>query len=59
MVSKFFRPMPIMVRCPDCKHEYDEDYVDFINIEEDMEGRDILTFHCPLCDKPVKSLRRG
>ena len=58
MTSRFFKPMPIMVRCDECEHEYDEDYVDFINLEEGPEGRDVLTFRCPMCDKPAKSLRR-
>lgn len=49
----------IQVRCPECGETHDERKVQFENIEEDIQGRDVLTFVCPGCDKTVKSLRRG
>jgi len=48
----------IRVRCSDCKQEFDERKVEFENIEEDMQGRDIMTFQCPICKKSQKSYRR-
>jgi len=37
----------------------DEKTVKVENIEEDMQGQDVLTFTCPECGKSHKSLRRG
>jgi len=34
-----------------------EEDVECTNIEEDMEGRDIVTFQCPNCEKEQKSVR--
>jgi hypothetical protein len=36
-----------------------EDSVEFENIEEDIYGRDVLTFKCPACGKTHQSLRLG
>jgi hypothetical protein len=33
--------------------------VKFINIEEDIQGADILTFECPHCKTQQKSKRFG
>jgi len=33
--------------------------VEFLNIEEDIQGRDVLTFTCPKCKKTHKSYRLG
>lgn len=37
----------------------EEEIMEFINISEDFQGRDILTYKCPLCDEIHKSLRVG
>ena len=51
-----YRPI-ILVWCKKCKQWVDEDETEFIDIEEDFEGRDLLTFrHCGV---ESKSLRRG
>jgi len=49
----------ITLLCPECGIRNEEDIVEFLNIEEDMQGRDVLTFKCHYCGKPVKSLRYG
>lgn len=49
----------INVYCRQCKAWIDEDTVDFLDIEEDFEGRDLMTFRCPTCKTISKSLRRG
>ena len=36
-----------------------EDEVDCTNIEEDMQGRDVVTFDCPNCGEEDTSLRLG
>ena len=33
--------------------------VEFENIEEDIQGQDVLTFKCPKCGETHKSLRFG
>lgn len=37
----------------------DEKDVTFLNIEEDFQGRDLLTFTCPVCSETHKSYRLG
>jgi len=49
----------IYVNCTFCKDRYDEKEVKFIDIEEDIQGRDIMTFECPVCKNEVRSLRFG
>ena len=49
----------IYVACSKCGNQYDEEKVESINIEEDIQGRNVLTFRCPICKKNAKSLRRG
>ena len=49
----------IYVRCKTCDEWIDEDTTEFVNIEEDFQGRDILTFKCPKCKTKSESLRRG
>ena len=49
----------IYVRCHKCDDWIDEEKVDFIDIEEDFQGRDVLTFKCPICKVTARSLRRG
>lgn len=49
----------VKVTCPTCKNMFNEDAVEFINIEEDIQGRDLLTFKCPVCNEPKKAYRLG
>jgi hypothetical protein len=35
------------------------DDVEFLDIEEDFQGRDLMTFHCPRCDREHQSLVRS
>lgn len=48
----------IYVSCSNCG-KIDEKKVKFINIEEDIQGRDVLTFECPTCKTTQKSMRFG
>jgi RNase P subunit RPR2 len=50
----------LTVICPTCRRRQDSESVTFRGIEEDMQGRDVLTFDCPVCGaKMVESLVFG
>jgi endogenous inhibitor of DNA gyrase (YacG/DUF329 family) len=49
----------IKVNCGKCHKWIDETEVIFVNIEEDFEGADMLTFKCPFCKTEQKSRRFG
>ena len=43
-----------------CNHEYcNEEDVEFVDISEDIQGRDRLTFICPVCGETHTSYRLG
>jgi len=56
--NKRYRPT-IRVYCSKCKEWQDEKFVEFLNIEEDFEGKDVMTFNCPDCGSKNKSHRVG
>lgn len=58
-MKKFKFQKKITVLCSKCKERHDEQDVEFLNIEEDLWGRDVLTFKCPSCKATSKSLRFG
>jgi len=47
---------PIKVNCSDCRIINEAD-TEFINIESDIMGQDVLTFRCNFCGMQRKSLR--
>lgn len=49
----------IKVYCSNCKEWYSEKKVEFLNIEEDFQGADVLTFKCHVCGEHQKSRRYG
>ncbi len=49
----------IRVYCKKCKKWIDESTAEHLNIEEDIQGRDLLTFKCPECATEQKSFRVG
>ena len=55
MVGKYIRT--IKVFCKTCDKWIDERKTEFVNIEEDMYGRDSLTFICLKCKTKQTSLR--
>lgn len=57
MMEKYERRIYVIAGCT--KEKIDEETVGFIDIYEDFQGRDVLTFTCPLCGKQHKSLRFG
>lgn len=44
------------VMCPACDVGHDSSEVETLNIEEDFQGRDVLTFQCPYSNTVQKSL---
>ncbi len=50
---------PIRVYCLECQEWIDEIDVEVTGIEEDFQGRDVLTFVCPDCKTDQKSFRVG
>lgn len=44
--------------CSTCKESKDEEKTEFIDIEENIYGEDVLTFICPDCKKEQKSTVR-
>tara|TARA_Y100000310_G_C20626084_1_gene785969 strand:+ start:130 stop:492 length:363 start_codon:yes stop_codon:yes gene_type:complete len=51
-------PPKIEVNCSKCG-KIDEADTEFVNIEEDFQGADVLTFICPDCHTEQKSRRFG
>lgn len=49
--------MVVVLSCN--KQYFDADKVEFLDIEEDMSGRDVMTFKCPTCGETHKSLILG
>ena len=53
-------PRPVIrVRLACVDDWINESKVKILNVEEDIQGRDILTFTCPKCGEEHKSLRVG
>ena len=51
--------VPIVVFCSDCDEWMAEADTKFEGIEEDFQGRDLLTFKCPICNDSQRSYRVG
>jgi hypothetical protein len=49
----------MIVICTECSEEHDTSEVKFLNIEEDIQGRDIMYFECPVTSLEAKSLVYG
>lgn len=50
------RHPPMFVKCRECGEEHNSEEVRATDINEDFEGRDVLTFVCPVTSKETKSL---
>ena len=44
-----------IVICPECGEKHLTTEVEFLNVEEDMQGRDVMHFVCPKTKNPTKS----
>ena len=45
-----------IVKCPECGENHFTDEVEFLNVEEDFHGRDVMHYICPVTDTNTKSL---
>ena len=45
-----------IVLCPECSSEHLTTEVEFLNIEEDIQGRDVMYYICPVTNTNTKSL---
>ena len=50
---------PIVVFCKNCNEWMAEGDTKFEGVEEDFQGRDLLTFKCPTCKTSQESYRIG
>jgi hypothetical protein len=48
-----------IVICRECSEEHITNEIEFLNIEEDIQGRDIMHFLCPITKTETKSLVYG
>jgi hypothetical protein len=44
------------VHCPECGEDHNPEEVVFVGIEEDIHGRDLLAYVCPVTGKETKAL---
>ena len=44
-----------IVLCPECGEEHLTTDVEFLNVEEDIQGHDIMYFVCPVTNNSTKS----
>jgi len=55
-IDDIFQHRPAIVKLS-CTQDFESvDNVKFLNIEEDFQGRDLMTFKCPMCNETHKSL---
>ena len=48
--------MRYFVLCSECSEEHSTLEVKFLNVEEDIQGRDVIHFQCPTTETETKSL---
>lgn len=44
------------VLCKSCGEQHNTSDVEFLDIEEDIQGHDVMTFRCPTTEQVVKGL---
>lgn len=45
----------VIAQCDRSRIEFEPGAIDFLDIEEDFDGADIVTFECPICGEQHKS----
>lgn len=48
--------MRYYVICKECSENHRTDTIELLNVEEDIEGRDVVFFVCPVTEIETKSL---
>ena len=56
-VSMERTPIKVFLHCT--RDTVPESTVKITNVEEDIQGRDVVTFDCPVCGREHQSLRFG
>lgn len=46
----------MLVICPECQQEHKQGQVETLNVEEDYQGRDLLTYRCPITKRTTKAV---
>ena len=46
----------VYVRCPECGSTHTTEEIEFLDVAEDIEGRDVATFNCPVTHNSNTSL---
>ena len=46
---------PAFVQCPKCHQRHHVPEVEFLGIEENLEGHDVLTYTCPTTHQQTKA----
>ena len=44
-----------IVVCTECSEEHSMEDIKFLNVEEDIQGRDIMHFECPVTNLEARS----
>ena len=45
-----------IVICTECGENHSTTEVEFLNVEEDIQGRDVMYYTCRITNQPTKSL---
>jgi len=51
--------MSATVQCPECGEEHKVKDVEFIDVSEDMQGRDLYKYRCPKTGNVTEALVRA
>jgi hypothetical protein len=46
----------VHVRCPECGATHTVEEIELLDVAEDIEGRDVATFNCPVTQNSTRSL---
>jgi hypothetical protein len=55
-LTKYNIPINFTVYCAGCEERVPVVKVKFLNVEEDIQGRDIMTFKCSFCGEDHKGM---
>lgn len=56
-MTDYIRPIQVVLTCN--KEYINEEAVEFVDISEDFQGHDVMTYRCPRCGEIHNSYRLG
>lgn len=56
MLGCYYMNRKFIVVCTECSEEHSTESIKFLNVEEDIQGRDIMFFVCPVTNLEARSL---